>query len=349
MVAVFSIARVPAVLSARSKFGWMRRGCRTAGVRRGCRTAGVLNVHVRHNLIACTMRGSGIPSFSTKATSLVDQCTVGCALHLRNEDSTATSRGSASLTAAMARQAAGADAHDITWAHDVPNRARAFPTARQLSVTPPDEPGQSNPTAWVAATTNSTLVYLCLLQRALINPRSCCCWFSLTYSGAFRPVPEDDRRASEKRSAAHHYGCSRHGFRRADGGGAAQNAVQPFRVPAGESDLKGPVHFKRTCSIKCVASFGLAQGLAAGLMLCISMLDLMPQAVEEVGFASANMWFFAGVAFFAVIVQFIPEPSSEGLVLDDDTGPGSKATSQSSTPKKANSSDATPSKGLTRR
>lgn len=94
---------------------------------------------------------------------------------------------------------------------------------------------------------------------------------------------------------------------------------------------------------------GYLQGLAAGLMLCISMLDLMPQAVEEVGFASANMWFFAGVAFFAVIVQFIPEPSSEGLVLDDDTGPGSKATSQSSTPKKANSSDATPSKGLTRR
>ncbi len=113
--------------------------------------------------------------------------------------------------------------------------------------------------------------------------------------------------------------------------------------------MKAPIHLKRTGSIKSVASLGLAQGLAAGLMLCISMLDLMPQAVEEVGFASANVWFFAGVAFFAVIVQFIPEPSSEGLVLDDDTGPSSKATSQSATPAKAGSSDVTPSKGLTRR
>eukprot|EP00198_Chlamydomonas_reinhardtii_P002530 XP_001691866.1 ZIP family transporter [Chlamydomonas reinhardtii] len=62
---------------------------------------------------------------------------------------------------------------------------------------------------------------------------------------------------------------------------------------------------------------GYLQGLAAGLMLCISMLDLMPAATEEVGFAAANTWFFAGVAFFAVVVHFIPEPSSEGLVLDE--------------------------------
>ncbi|EFJ42807.1 hypothetical protein VOLCADRAFT_66570 [Volvox carteri f. nagariensis] len=63
---------------------------------------------------------------------------------------------------------------------------------------------------------------------------------------------------------------------------------------------------------------GYLQGLAAGLMLCISMLDLMPAAVEEVGFAAANGWFFAGVAFFAAVVHFIPEPSSEGLQLDDE-------------------------------
>ncbi|GLC38647.1 hypothetical protein PLESTB_000456100 [Pleodorina starrii] len=62
---------------------------------------------------------------------------------------------------------------------------------------------------------------------------------------------------------------------------------------------------------------GYLQGLAAGLMLCISMLDLMPAAVAEVGFAAANGWFFAGVAFFAAVVAFIPEPSSEGLVLED--------------------------------
>ncbi|KXZ56935.1 hypothetical protein GPECTOR_1g843 [Gonium pectorale] len=63
---------------------------------------------------------------------------------------------------------------------------------------------------------------------------------------------------------------------------------------------------------------GYLQGLAAGLMLSISMLDLMPAAVEEVGFAAANSWFFGGVAFFAAVVHFIPEPSSEGLVLDEE-------------------------------
>ena len=68
------------------------------------------------------------------------------------------------------------------------------------------------------------------------------------------------------------------------------------------------------------ATFLAAQGLAAGLMLCISVFDLMPEAVAEVGFATANAWFFAGVAFFAAVVHFIPEPSSEGLVLDEEPG-----------------------------
>ncbi|KAG2442431.1 hypothetical protein HXX76_002517 [Chlamydomonas incerta] len=73
---------------------------------------------------------------------------------------------------------------------------------------------------------------------------------------------------------------------------------------------------------------GYLQGLAAGLMLCISMLDLMPAATEEVGFAAANTWFFAGVAFFAAVVHFIPEPSSEGLVLDE-AEPAAPAVSKS--------------------
>lgn len=71
---------------------------------------------------------------------------------------------------------------------------------------------------------------------------------------------------------------------------------------------------------------GYLQGLAAGLMLCISMFDLMPAAVAEVGFAAANAWFFAGVLFFAVVVHLIPEPSSEGLVIDDEGPAPAKGT-----------------------
>lgn len=45
-------------------------------------------------------------------------------------------------------------------------------------------------------------------------------------------------------------------------------------------------------------------------MLSISLIDLLPEAVEEIGFIPANLCFYAGVLFFAVIVAFIPEPDA---------------------------------------
>lgn len=54
---------------------------------------------------------------------------------------------------------------------------------------------------------------------------------------------------------------------------------------------------------------GLLQGFAAGLMLSISFLDLAHNAINSIGFLKANLWFFAGVIFFAVIANFIPEPA----------------------------------------
>jgi len=53
-----------------------------------------------------------------------------------------------------------------------------------------------------------------------------------------------------------------------------------------------------------------AQGLAGGLMLCISFVDLLPASMDAVGFWLANVWFYAGVGFFAIIVYFIPEPAA---------------------------------------
>ncbi|KAK1288185.1 Zinc transporter ZTP29 [Acorus calamus] len=54
---------------------------------------------------------------------------------------------------------------------------------------------------------------------------------------------------------------------------------------------------------------GLLQGFAAGLMLSISFLDLAHNAMNSIGFLKGNLWFFAGVIVFALVVSFIPEPS----------------------------------------
>lgn len=54
---------------------------------------------------------------------------------------------------------------------------------------------------------------------------------------------------------------------------------------------------------------GLLQGFAAGLMLSISFFDLAHNAINSIGFLKGNLWFFAGVIFFAVVANFIPEPT----------------------------------------
>lgn len=54
---------------------------------------------------------------------------------------------------------------------------------------------------------------------------------------------------------------------------------------------------------------GILQGFAAGLMLCISFMDLAHNAINAIGFFKANVWFFVGVIAFATIVTFIPEPN----------------------------------------
>lgn len=54
---------------------------------------------------------------------------------------------------------------------------------------------------------------------------------------------------------------------------------------------------------------GLLQGFAAGLMLSISFLDLAYNAMNSIGFLKGNLWFFSGVIFFAVVANFIPEPT----------------------------------------
>ncbi|KAL3694896.1 hypothetical protein R1sor_008547 [Riccia sorocarpa] len=58
-----------------------------------------------------------------------------------------------------------------------------------------------------------------------------------------------------------------------------------------------------------IKMLGTLQGLAAGMMLSLSFLDLMHNATNAIGFSRANLWFFAGVISIAIIVTFIPEPT----------------------------------------
>lgn len=69
---------------------------------------------------------------------------------------------------------------------------------------------------------------------------------------------------------------------------------------------------------------GLLQGFAAGLMLSISFFDLAHNALNSIGFLKGNLWFFAGVLFFAFVVYFIPEPTiaPEENKMQDDDGSG---------------------------
>jgi len=54
-------------------------------------------------------------------------------------------------------------------------------------------------------------------------------------------------------------------------------------------------------------------GFSAGVMLYISFMDLIPESIEEVGYLHANLWFFGGMIFFALILQLFPEPDFEKI------------------------------------
>eukprot|EP00963_Diacronema_lutheri_P001527 scaffold100_cov323-Pavlova_lutheri.AAC.28 len=76
---------------------------------------------------------------------------------------------------------------------------------------------------------------------------------------------------------------------------------------------------------------GIVQAVAAGMMLSISFLDLMPEAMQQIGFLDANVCFFGGVLFFALISKLVPEPevgwisAAETLPEEEETGnPGGK-------------------------
>ena len=57
-------------------------------------------------------------------------------------------------------------------------------------------------------------------------------------------------------------------------------------------------------------------------MLSLSILDLLPEAVEEIGFVAANTCFYLGVLFFAAVVALVPEPD---ILLAEESSRASKS------------------------
>jgi len=53
---------------------------------------------------------------------------------------------------------------------------------------------------------------------------------------------------------------------------------------------------------------------SSGVMIFISFMDLLPGAIAEVGYFTANCWLFIGMILFAAVERYIPEPDSVDLM-----------------------------------
>jgi ZIP family zinc transporter len=60
----------------------------------------------------------------------------------------------------------------------------------------------------------------------------------------------------------------------------------------------------------------VALGFSAGVMVYISFTELLGTAIKDVGFATANIAFFVGIAFIAVIDILVPHEYEEERVRD---------------------------------
>jgi len=73
------------------------------------------------------------------------------------------------------------------------------------------------------------------------------------------------------------------------------------------------------------AQMSLILGFSAGVMLYISFAELLHQSFEKVGFGTANIGFFAGIAFIAVLDIFIPHEYKEERIEEPAAGPAEES------------------------
>ncbi len=54
------------------------------------------------------------------------------------------------------------------------------------------------------------------------------------------------------------------------------------------------------------AYLAVAMGFASGVMVYISFVELLKMSISSMGFSQANLWFFAGIGFIALIDILVP-------------------------------------------
>lgn len=59
------------------------------------------------------------------------------------------------------------------------------------------------------------------------------------------------------------------------------------------------------------AYLALAMGFASGVMVYISFVELLKVSIEHMGFNQANLWFFIGIGFIALIDILVPHQYEE--------------------------------------
>ena len=71
-------------------------------------------------------------------------------------------------------------------------------------------------------------------------------------------------------------------------------------------------------SLTQIEGYVSEKGISAGLMMCISVMDLLPDAVESLGFQAAHVAFYLGALFFALVTVIIPDPDLDEMIPKDD-------------------------------
>lgn len=74
------------------------------------------------------------------------------------------------------------------------------------------------------------------------------------------------------------------------------------------------------------AKLGHMLSFAAGVMVYISFMDLLYESILRLGFFTANICFFVGMVFFALVIRIFPEPEfiDKKAKKDSDNGKPSK-------------------------
>ena len=57
-------------------------------------------------------------------------------------------------------------------------------------------------------------------------------------------------------------------------------------------------------------------GFSAGVMIYISFAELLKTAIDDVGFATANLGFFIGIIFIAIVDMLVPHEYEEERLED---------------------------------